>query len=95
MGQTRLVFGRRLHTLVVSHSRVVTGLLLALLVSLASILSPHDAQAIGPNAMRAGFDGNTLAANDDDSTGLVAFGFSVNFFGVSRSGGYVNNNGTS
>ncbi|MCF7979110.1 MAG: PEP-CTERM sorting domain-containing protein [Chromatiaceae bacterium] len=41
----------------------------------------------------AGFDANTLAPNDDDSTGLVNLGFTANFFGVSSSQVYVNNNG--
>lgn len=45
-------------------------------------------------AVRAGlFTGNSLAANDDDSTGLVSIGFSVNFFGSTYSNLYVNNNG--
>ena len=33
-------------------------------------------------AIVSGFDSNTLARNDDDSTGLVNIGFDVNFFGV-------------
>ena len=44
-------------------------------------------------AIRSGFDSNTLAANDDGSTGLVDLGFTMNFFGNSFSQGYVNNNG--
>lgn len=35
----------------------------------------------------------TLGANDDGSTGLVDIGFSVNFFGLSATKLYVNNNG--
>jgi hypothetical protein len=35
----------------------------------------------------------TLAANDDGSSGLVSIGFSINFFGVTYSDLYVNNNG--
>jgi hypothetical protein len=51
-----------------------------------------SAAAIRTNA---GFNTNTLARNDDGSTGFVNFGFSnnVNFFGQSFAGGYVNNNG--
>ena len=45
------------------------------------------------NPIVAGFDGNTLAANDDGYTGLQSLGFSANFFGVTYSGAYVNNNG--
>jgi hypothetical protein len=44
-------------------------------------------------AIRAGFDSNTLAANDDGSTGLVNLGFSANFLGTNYTQTYVNNNG--
>lgn len=44
-------------------------------------------------AIEAGFDSNTLPANDDGSTGLVSLGFTINFLGVSFSDAYVNNNG--
>jgi hypothetical protein len=40
-----------------------------------------------------GFNANTLARNDDGSTGLVGLGFSFNFFGTSYTQLYVNNNG--
>ena len=36
---------------------------------------------------------NTLAANDDGSTGAVSLGFTVNWFGTNYSSVYVNNNG--
>lgn len=49
--------------------------------------------SVSADAIRAGFDGSTLTANDDGSTGLVAFGFTANFFGPSYTGAYVNNNG--
>jgi MYXO-CTERM domain-containing protein len=51
-----------------------------------------NAAAVRTNA---GFNSNTLAPNDDGSTGFVSFGFSgaVNFFGVNYTGGWVNNNG--
>ncbi|BCB28092.1 hypothetical protein SKTS_29780 [Sulfurimicrobium lacus] len=39
------------------------------------------------------FTTNTLAANDDGSTGQVNMGFGINFFGVNYSTLYVNNNG--
>ncbi|EGB13345.1 protein of unknown function DUF1555 [Pseudodesulfovibrio mercurii] len=39
------------------------------------------------------FTASTLAANDDGSTGEVAIGFDVNFFGNTLSTLYVNNNG--
>lgn len=39
------------------------------------------------------FTDSFLAANDDGSTGAVAMGFTVNFFGNNRSTLFVNNNG--
>lgn len=39
------------------------------------------------------FTDNTLAANDDGSTSLVGIGFGIDFYGVSQSNLYVNNNG--
>jgi len=50
--------------------------------------------AHGGAVINPGFAGtNTLAANDDGSTGLVSLGFAANFFGTSYTDGYVNNNG--
>lgn len=49
--------------------------------------------------LRTGFDTNTLARNDDGSTGAVDLGFTANFFGNAATGAnvynqvYVNNNG--
>jgi hypothetical protein len=40
-----------------------------------------------------GFSTNTLPANDDESTGQVNIGFTINLFGTSYSKLYVNNNG--
>lgn len=40
-----------------------------------------------------GFTANTLAANDDGSTGLIPLGFNVNYFGTPYTGVFVNNNG--
>src|SRR3954454_20449773 len=40
-----------------------------------------------------GFQLNTLAANDDGSTGAVNLGFQVNFFGKQHDQVFVNNNG--
>ena len=52
-------------------------------------------QAIGDNLpiILAGFNGNTLAANDDGSTAATDIGFSPNFFGTTYSQLFVNNNG--
>ena len=46
------------------------------------------AQAVVP-----GFDGNTLAPNDDGSAGPVPLGFTIDFFGINRDQVWVNNNG--
>ena len=51
---------------------------------------------VGPvqaGAVVGGFNSNTLAPNDDGSTGLVSLGFTANFFGVSFNDVFVNNNG--
>jgi hypothetical protein len=57
-------------------------------------LSPA-AQAAGPNAIvyAPGWDANSLPPNDDESTGLVALPFPINFFGNTYNSLYVNNNG--
>lgn len=41
----------------------------------------------------SGFNSNTLDRNDDGSTGVVPLGFTVDFFGLSFSSLFVNNNG--
>jgi hypothetical protein len=58
-----------------------------------TILAIASAQAASAAAVRTGFSGNTLPANDDQSTGLVNIGFLANFFGVQKNQLYVNNNG--
>lgn len=63
-------------------------LLAAALVASVAISSTASAAVV-----RTGFDGATLAANDDGSTGLVNVGFAGNFFGTNFSQVYVNNNG--
>jgi hypothetical protein len=70
-------------------------ILVALLGAFTLLLTPSSlAYALGPNAIRAGIGtANTLAANDDGSTGLVPIGFTANFFGNSYTSLYVNNNG--
>jgi hypothetical protein len=63
----------------------------ALAISALSVmlLSPHaNAQAVV-----SGFDSNTLAANDDGSTGEITLPFDVNFFGTTYASLFVNNNG--
>lgn len=56
------------------------------------ILPPPPPGPTG-HAIRAGFDTNTLPANDDGSTGAVALGFPINFFGTTYSSLFINNNG--
>ncbi len=46
-----------------------------------------------PILTNAGFNANTLPANDDNSTTAVSIGFSVNFFGTTATQLFVNNNG--
>ena len=77
------------------------GFILMLSMALASValLSPSRAQGadggsgIGPEALRSGFEGTPLAAVDDNSTGLVPIGFTINFFGTDYTDLFVNNNG--
>ncbi len=62
------------------------------MVALAAIL---DVPATYGQAIRqnAGFAAQTIARNDDGSASLTPLGFSINFFGITRSSTYVNNNG--
>ncbi|MEM7569182.1 MAG: nidogen-like domain-containing protein [Pseudomonadota bacterium] len=62
----------------------------SLIVSLCLASSISAAQA---DPIRMGFDANTLFANDDGSTGEIALGFDVNFFGLMTDSLWVNNNG--
>src|SRR5262249_47861572 len=50
-------------------------------------------QRLTPSAILPGFNSDTLAPNDDDSTDAVPLGFNINFFGQQFSLAYVNNNG--
>jgi hypothetical protein len=62
--------------------------------ALAAIgLSLVFAQPAQAQMRLVGYNTDTLAANDDGSTGLVNIGFTINFFGMSYSQLYVNNNG--
>jgi hypothetical protein len=63
---------------------------LAAAVIAAAVLAYPTANA---STIVAGFDSSTLPRNDDGSTGSVAIGFTLNFFGVNRSSLFVNNNG--
>jgi hypothetical protein len=70
-------------------------LLSALVLTAVALCAPVPASAVGPNAVAhvSGCDANTLAANDDESTGAVALPFELNFFGAHYNSAYVNNNG--
>ena len=48
---------------------------------------------IALRTIRAGFNAEELAANDDGSSSLVPLGFALNFYGVTYDQLYVNNNG--
>lgn len=58
-------------------------------VALATVVAPA---AVAGN-VAAGFNTNTISANDDGSSSLVNLPFSANFFGNTYSNLYVNNNG--
>ncbi len=62
-------------------------------LAIVTALSIATSQAANAAAIRAGFDGNTLAPNDDESTGAVNIGFTTNFFGLNFNQLFVNNNG--
>lgn len=62
------------------------------------LLSLAASAVLGVNALSGaavvpGFNTGSLAANDDDSTGLLNIGFSANFFGTTYTQLYANNNG--
>lgn len=63
---------------------------LALVTVAAALALPAHSAAIR-NASE--FTDFTLTRNDDGSTGLVSIGFNIDFFGLSRTSLYVNNNG--
>ncbi|MEI7848058.1 MAG: nidogen-like domain-containing protein, partial [Chloroflexota bacterium] len=51
------------------------------------------AELFSPIRNLSGFGTNSLAANDDSSTGVIPIGFTINFFNKEHSTLYVNNNG--
>lgn len=60
---------------------------------LAALLVCAMPAAAGPVLNLPGFHTDVLSPNDDGSTGAAPIGFTINFFGVSYSSVYVNNNG--
>ena len=67
--------------------------LLASVIALSAVASFTLPAHAGAVRNMSSFTGNTLAANDDGSTGFVNFGFAVNFYGLNTNGAFVNNNG--
>jgi len=72
--------------------RTFQGLILQPMAVLTVLFLLATGTAFG-QAIESGFDANTLPPNDDGSAGPVAIGFDVNFFGITRSQLWVNNNG--
>lgn len=71
-----------------------TGFLAILLVAvLCILLIPSAVSALGPDAIRDGFEDTTLNPNDDQSTAQIDIGFTINFFGTNYDQLWVNNNG--
>lgn len=68
---------------------LLRGVAAATLV-LVGVAVVGEAEAV---TVRSGFDANTLAPNDDGSTGSVPIGFDINFFGITSDSLFVNNNG--
>ncbi|MDX1676686.1 nidogen-like domain-containing protein [Arsukibacterium sp.] len=62
-------------------------------MAVAALLSLTTALTSQASIIEPGFNSSTLAPNDDESTGAVNIGFDVNFFGLTFSQLFVNNNG--
>jgi hypothetical protein len=71
---------------------VMKKFLIVALTTIVSTLTVPSAFALAAHDVGL-FTDNTLAANDDGSTGLTPIGFSVNFFGTTYNNLHVNNNG--
>lgn len=69
-----------------THMRVLCA---ATLFGFAAATAAHAGAVRTP----AGFDANIFASNDDGSVFVSDIGFSLNFFGVSQSSLWINNNG--
>jgi hypothetical protein len=59
----------------------------------AAVTADQFTYLMDPIRVNSGFQANTLAANDNGSTGLVPLGFTANFLGTIDTAVYVNNNG--
>jgi hypothetical protein len=59
----------------------------------AAVTADQFTYLADPIRLNSGFQGNTLAATDNGSTGSITLPFSVNFYGNTYSSLWVNNNG--
>ena len=72
-----------------TNLRLKASLLALAAIAVAIVVGPvAQASTVAP-----GFDANTLPANDDGSTSLIALPYTANYFGNDYTGLYVNNNG--
>ncbi len=74
----------------------MNGFFKSLAIAAIVAIGSSSAKAISPILTNSGFNANTLAANDDGSTGAIPLGFTVNYFGLNSDAEtqvYVNNNG--
>jgi len=75
------------------HSRGVRASLWLTALCAAALVAATPAAHAGAIVEDAGCKSSTLGPRDDVSSPLVPLGFTIDFFGRSRSGLYVNNNG--
>lgn len=82
----------------IKHFNISTAKAIGLVLTSLTLSLATTGIASASN-LRTGFDSNTLARNDDESTGPIDLGFTANFFGNTATGVniynqvYVNNNG--
>jgi hypothetical protein len=62
-------------------------------IALAALLTVSSSFVSQASIIEPGFNASTLPANDDGSTAAINIGFDVNFFGLTFSQLFVNNNG--
>ena len=65
---------------------------LSVVAVMAQASNPGAAEAVGPNAIRSGFEATTFNRNDDGSIS-ASIGFTIDFFGTDYSSLSINNNG--
>ncbi len=84
------VVGRRLSRL----GRAIVSAIAVVVIGSVGLVgaASSTAGALGPNAIRPGFDSSVFAGNDDGST-TVALPFPVHFFSSTYNDAFLNNNG--